>query len=212
MNEKVKKLIGNKNNLLILVLLGVLMLVIALPVKENTGNAGDTGNKGKTGSGTSGTVQNKTDAGNGAAGASQTAYTGSDTESYAAWMEEKLEEALSQMAGAGKVKVVISMKSSEEKVVEKDQPVTRSNTSETDSGGGTRNINNLETGESTVYSSEGTDSEPYVVKVIQPEVEGVIVLAEGAGTGNVSKNISEAIQVLFGIDAHKIKVVKMKTQ
>lgn len=212
MNDKVKKLIGNKNNLLILVLLGVLMLVIALPVKENTGNAGDTGNKGKTGSGTSGTVQNKADAGNGAAGASQAAYAGSDTESYAAWMEEKLEEALSQMAGAGKVKVVISMKSSEEKVVEKDQPVTRSNTSETDSGGGTRNINNLETGESTVYSSEGTDSEPYVVKVIQPEVEGVIVLAEGAGTGNVSKNISEAIQVLFGIDAHKIKVVKMKTQ
>lgn len=209
MNEKLKKLIGNKNNLLILVLLGVLMLVIALPVKENPG---DTGNKEKTGSGTSGTVQSKTDAGNGAAEASQAAYTGSDTESYAAWMEEKLEEALSQMAGAGKVKVVISMKSSEEKVVEKDQPVTRSNTSETDSGGGTRNINNLETGESTVYSSEGTDSEPYVVKVIQPEVEGVIVLAEGAGTGNVSKNISEAIQVLFGIDAHKIKVVKMKTQ
>lgn len=212
MNEKVKKLIGNKNNLLILVLLGVLMLVIALPVKENTGNTGDTGNKGKTGSGTSGTEQDKTDAGNGGTGASQTAYTGSGTESYAAWMEEKLEEALSQMAGAGKVKVVISMKSSEEKVVEKDQPVTRSNTSETDSGGGTRSINNLETGESTVYSSEGTDSEPYVVKVIQPEVEGVIVLAEGAGTGNVSKNISEAIQVLFGIDAHKIKVVKMKTQ
>lgn len=41
------------------------------------------------------------------------------------------------------------------------------------------------------------------------EIEGVAVCAEGAGNGKVAKNISEVIQALFGLDAHKIKIAKM---
>ena len=41
------------------------------------------------------------------------------------------------------------------------------------------------------------------------EVEGVVVCAKGAGNGKVAKNISEVIQALFGIEAHKIKIAKM---
>lgn len=130
---------------------------------------------------------------------------------YTEGLEKKLEEALSQMAGVGEVKVVITMASSTERVVEKEQPVNRSNTAETDSQGGSRNVNTLEMGDTTVYSTQSGQSEPYVVKVLQPQVEGVIVVAQGAGNGNVNRNISEAVQVLFGIEAHKIKVLKMKT-
>lgn len=132
-------------------------------------------------------------------------------EEYTECLEKKLEEALTQMAGVGEVKVVITMASSVEKVVEKEQPVNRSNTAETDSQGGSRNVNTLEMGDSTVYSTQNGQSTPYVVKVLQPQVEGVIVVAQGAGNGNVNRNISEAVQVLFGIEAHKIKVLKMKT-
>lgn len=41
------------------------------------------------------------------------------------------------------------------------------------------------------------------------EIEGVAVSAKGAGNGKVAKNISEVIQALFGLDAHKIKIAKM---
>lgn len=45
---------------------------------------------------------------------------------------------------------------------------------------------------------------------IEPVVEGVVVIAQGADRGNVRENIIEAIQVLFDIDPNKIKIVKMK--
>ena len=50
------------------------------------------------------------------------------------------------------------------------------------------------------------------MKTLQPEVEGVLVVAEGADSSVVKKNITEAVEVLFGIDAHRIKVGKKKAE
>lgn len=43
------------------------------------------------------------------------------------------------------------------------------------------------------------------------EVLGVVVVAQGAGTATVDKKILEAVEALFGIEAHKISIVKMKS-
>ena len=40
------------------------------------------------------------------------------------------------------------------------------------------------------------------------QVEGIVVLAEGAKNGVVVKNITEVVQALFDVDAHKIKVIR----
>ncbi len=72
-------------------------------------------------------------------------------EAYAAYLEESLTEALSQMAGVGKVKVMITLKSSRELVVEKEETVRHSATSESDAQGGTRTVNETDSGESAVY-------------------------------------------------------------
>ena len=42
-------------------------------------------------------------------------------------------------------------------------------------------------------------------------VEGVAVIAEGGDHPVVVQNITEAIQALFGIEAHKIKIMKRTT-
>ena len=47
-----------------------------------------------------------------------------------------------------------------------------------------------------------------MVKTLSPSVEGVVVVAEGAGNGEVNKNLSEAVQILFGVEAHRVKVLK----
>ncbi len=193
MTEKWKSFFKNKNNLLIIVLVGILFLVIKIPVEEKEPSLVKQ-------EGASSEVSEQMDS-----------DSGEDLQEYCTYLEEKLEKILTKIDGAGQVEVMISMRSSAEKVVEKDSSVTRSGTEETDSQGGSRSISNFDSGESTVYDSEGSNSQPYVVKVLLPEVEGVMVLAEGAGMGTVSKNISDALQALFGIEAHKIKVVKMET-
>lgn len=208
MIEKIKAMAKDKNNLLVLVLAGVLLMVIALPI--------DNGKKDeKASEKESGASENANNSGylyaeEENAGVQGQLYMGS-AEEYTAMMEQKLEELLGQMEGAGEVRVIITLRSSSEKIVEKDAPVLRTDTAEADSGGGTRTVNSVETGESTVYVNEGSYSEPYVIKTISPQVEGVVVLAEGAGSGSVSKNIVDVIQVLFGIDAHQVKVIKLGT-
>ena len=41
---------------------------------------------------------------------------------------------------------------------------------------------------------------------------GVVVVAEGAGIPTVNAKISEAVKALFSVDAHKISIVKMRSQ
>ena len=42
-----------------------------------------------------------------------------------------------------------------------------------------------------------------------PAIEGVLIVAEGGGSQAVATNISEAVEALFGLEVHKIKVVEM---
>lgn len=217
--ESIVKFLKNKNNLLIIVLLGVLLMVIAIPV-----DTAGTGGKSASGRNDNSSYQTKntgtgyqaggtaayTAAGDGTAGYDETAGTGYvwEQEQYIKEMEAKAESLLSGVNGAGQVKVMITLRASSEQVVEKDMPVTRSQTSEQDSQGGSRMVSEFATEDATVYRKGNGYEEPYVVKTLSPSVEGVVVVAEGAGNGEVNKNLSEAVQILFGVEAHRVKVLK----
>ena len=101
------------------------------------------------------------------------------------------------------------MKSSGESIPLKDTPYEKSSNVSAEEG-----TKRTETGERSeegtvmVENSDGT-TQPYVVRETVPEIEGVAVIAEGGGSSRVKKEIVEAVQVLFDIKAHKIKVMKM---
>ena len=44
------------------------------------------------------------------------------------------------------------------------------------------------------------------------EVLGVVVVAHGAGNATIDSKIMTAVKALFGIEAHKISIVKMRSQ
>ena len=190
-----------KDQLLIVLLSGVLLLIIAFPVDNKKTESAEPIGEQNTGLNLFGETEEET----------VIKPEDAQEESYTDEMEKKLEQVLSNVEHVGKVEVLITLKASEEKVVEKDTPVNRSNTEEQDSEGGSRSIKNVEAQETTIYETDSGKSTPYVVKTTSPQVEGVVVVCEGAGVGSVSKNITGAIEVLFGIEPHKIKVVKMKT-
>jgi len=198
-----------RDNLLILVLLGVLLFIVALPVKKEDPAATDTGmeiteqyNAGiLTSSGQQNVAQQeKVDVGT-------WAVTADSTEEYAAYLEGKLKKMLESVRGVGEVEVMITLESSEERIVEKDMTAERSQTEEQDSAGGTRTVSSSNTGYQTVYQ-EGSQGSPFVVKTITPKVEGVLVVAEGAGKGNMTGEITQVVQALFGVEAHKVKVLE----
>ena len=183
-----------KENMAILALLGILLMVIALPVKKTENTRDETGLS-DTGSDTMKTSTEKDD-GDG---------------SYTQEVENRLEALLSSMDGVGEVKVMVTLSSSVEQVVEKDVPYSMDTTKETDSAGGSRDVVNSKQEETTVYvTDQAGNKTPYISKTLEPAIEGVTVVAQGGGNAVVQKNITDVIQALFGVEAHKIKVVKMK--
>lgn len=180
-----------KDQCLILVLTGILLCVIALPVKDD-----------KKLPVTDETVT---------AGLRKEEVRMDRGEEYTDDWEKRLEETLSCIEGAGKVRVLITLRETESRVVEKDKVEESSDTVERDSTGGTRSVMEQKEDGKTVFAPDAAGQNvPYVVKTTAPVVEGVVVVAQGADNSLVKQEIIASVQVLFNLDVNKIRVVKMK--
>lgn len=190
-----------KDQCLIIILAGILLCIIAVPVKQDD-------SKSNISNIINDTIENHS---MDDAAEAYDEMVRETVDDYAGYWEQRLEDVLRYVDGAGDVKVLITLKESEYRIVEKDGPEEYTNTEEADSAGGRRIIGESRVEKSTIYTTnESGQNIPYVVKTISPTVEGVVVIAQGAGKQSVQDNIIEAIQVLFDIDANKIKIVKMK--
>ena len=52
------------------------------------------------------------------------------------------------------------------------------------------------------------ENTPVIAKELRPELSGIIISAQGGGNPTVRAEISAAMEALFGLPAHKIKVLK----
>lgn len=126
-------------------------------------------------------------------------------------METRLTNVLWQVDGIGKVQVMITAKATQEKVVLKDAPYKKTTVKEEDSTGATRESKETTSEEGTILEKQQDGSEsPYITKELQPEIEGVVVIAEGAAQKQIEAEINDAVVALFSVPSHKIKVMKMK--
>ena len=117
----------------------------------------------------------------------------SSTDAYVKKQEQRLVAALK--------KVMITLKSSKESVVNKDTPYEESTK---------KDEKTVKEDEETVLIDKNGEKVPYIVKEVEPEVEGVVVVAQGGGSDIVNQNIVDAVSVLFHISSYKIKVLKME--
>lgn len=200
--EQIKKW---KERLLIVVLFGVLLLVILLPVEKTDSGLRGGGRQEEIDIAADGESSSSADTGK-----IDTTTTGADT--YVETLERRLAKTLSYMDGVGTVKVMITLQDDGEKIVEKDMPISRNITTENDGDGGSRSINEYQGEEVTIYHTGSDGSQiPYVVNRREPEIGGIVVVAQGGGDAETAAEITGAIEALFGIEPHKIKVVRMTT-
>ncbi len=126
-------------------------------------------------------------------------------------VEKKIEEILSQIEGAGQVKVMITYASGKELVHAYDVKNNENSTDEKDSGGGTRKIIEKEYSSSIVYEEdENKTKQAIVVKEIFPEVKGVVIVADGASDPVIRESLFKAVQALLDVPAHKIQVFERR--
>lgn len=121
---------------------------------------------------------------------------------YCRRTEQKLEAALSQIHGAGRVRVMLTLKSGPAASYQTDK--TRTETQE-----GERS--SLSSEEKTVMVDRGSAyNEPAVVSTVYPVFQGALIVAEGGADETVRYQLCAAVSALLGLGTDQITVVKMK--
>ncbi len=105
-------------------------------------------------------------------------------------LQERLKILLSKVKGVGEVEVFVTYSSTEEKLALKDKDTNGS--------------------EQTVMKNSSGNTEPYIYKSIYPQIEGVIIVAQGGDNDGVKAAISDAIAAVLELPIHRVKILNMK--
>lgn len=179
-----------KEKVIILFLLGVFFLLIATPVSSFSSKDKKSASEKKS------VVSDKE-------------TENSKKEAYIDELENKLEQTIGGMEGAGKVLVMITLKDNGEKILDKNQPYESQSEKSKEEGKETESTS-IKSDQETVLIEEGGDTAPIVVQELYPDIEGVVVVCEGGDNSELALHIKEAVVALFSIDAHKIVVCKLQ--
>ncbi len=123
--------------------------------------------------------------------------------------EYKLKKALSAINGAGQVEVMITYKSGTELVPAMITARSNTDTQEQDSAGGVRSVAQTDQTTQPYSTNTGQGSEPLIMKEIKPEIQGVIIIAQGAHDLRVRLELQRAVQTVLGIYANQVEVFVM---
>lgn len=195
-----KAILKSSNNrmykLLLILLAGVCLMIVVWPVSKKQDEDTETAGRSYTKSVADSAADDDdaSDPSNSGGEAGMTA-----TAAYAENMEKRLTDMLSNMDGISDVSVMITVKDSGEKVALKDRSMNKSE----GSGSSQSSVT-----EDTVIRDDGSVKEPYVTKYNEPEIEGVVICCRGAENGEISLNITNAVQALFDVPVHKIVILE----
>lgn len=110
-------------------------------------------------------------------------------------LAEELEQLLSQVDGAGKVKVLLAQDAGEEILYQTDNSTngTESNRQDT-----------------VIVTDENRAQSGLVSQILSPVYRGAVVLCQGAERAEVRLAIVEAVSKITGLDSSRISVLRMK--
>ena len=113
-------------------------------------------------------------------------------------LEKRLEVLLSQIQGAGSVRVLLTERNGSQTFFQSNEQI------EEDESGASRN-------NSVVITEDKDHSETALVRRIDPPVyQGAVVVCQGADDNRVKLSIVEAVRCATGLGADQITVIKMK--
>ena len=197
--EKLLKLNGKmtREKWLLFLLAGVFLMLLSVPGGEKKTVKED---RPKSGEQTAGTEEHSL--------VSWDISSSFSSRSYEERLEKRIRELLRSVEGVGQVDVMVVL-NPQARRYSVDRSGSSTVTKETDSAGGSREITESQSEESTVLPQSGGGSNgPVVEKELCPEISGIVVSADGGGSPEVCSEISQAMEALLGLPAHKIKVLK----
>lgn len=126
-------------------------------------------------------------------------------------LEKRMESILGNIQGAGQVKVMVTYKRQSRSVVAREEKNEDSITKEEDEKGKMKTIESSKAESSVVLTEDGKGKQtPLILTEEVPEIEGVIVVAQGGSNPEVCTALTMAAQAVLDVPAHKVAILKMK--
>lgn len=110
-------------------------------------------------------------------------------------LQEQLEQLLSIVQGAGKVRVLLTEAAGERVIYQTDGEENSQNTRRTDT---------------VILSDSGRDESGLVQQILPPTYQGAVILCQGADSAAVRLALIEAVSNATGLTSDRISVLKMK--
>lgn len=115
--------------------------------------------------------------------------------------EQKLSALIAQMEGAGRVQVMLTIESSDEKIYAADEKTNAKNDGNTEQ----------KSYDSKYVLVDGDSGDTGILlKTNAPKVKGIIIVCDGGDNPSVENQITNAVSAALGIGANRISVLKMK--
>ena len=119
-------------------------------------------------------------------------------EAYAQALEQRLEDMLCQVSGAGQVRVMLTLMTGSRTEYQTDTQISDSGTQSQEE-------------RKTVILSEGSAYDKAAVSAVQyPRFQGALILCQGADQSTVRLSLVNAVAALTGLSSGQITVIKMK--
>ena len=127
-------------------------------------------------------------------------------------LEIRLKDILEKIVGVGSVDVLVTVDSTEETVVVRDDKESQQVTDESDKNGGKRHVTSITKDGQVVLYDTSNDQSPIIQKRIKPMIRGVLIVAKGAENQTVRRLIMDAVEKGINVPVNRISVVPKKHQ
>ena len=132
-----------------------------------------------------------------------------DNETFCRQTEEKIYNLVSSIQGVGEAQVWVTLESGAEYVYLQEE-IRNTDTTKDYNSEGVKTLREKDNSEQKyILVNKNGEEQPLLQKQLEPTVQGVVIVCEGAGSAQVNEQVVNAVTCALGISSNRVYVAQL---
>ena len=132
-----------------------------------------------------------------------------DNETFCRQTEEKIYNLVSSIQGVGEAQVWVTLESGAEYVYLQEE-IRNTDTTKDYNSEGVKTLREKDNSEQKyILVNKNGEEQPLLQKELEPTVQGVVIVCEGAGSAQVNEQVVNAVTCALGISSNRVYVAQL---
>ena len=132
-----------------------------------------------------------------------------DNETFCRQAEEKIYNLVSSIQGVGEAQVWVTLESGAEYVYLQEE-IRNTDTTKDYNSEGVKTLREKDNSEQKyILVNKNGEEQPLLQKQLEPTVQGVVIVCEGAGSAQVNEQVVNAVTCALGISSNRVYVAQL---